>query len=111
MRNGSRRKEPKGYGSVQGVKEDVDLDRILRLYEIIKRYELLVEFLLENSVIFDLDIPELEESVRRVERATIVRALKRTRWNKVAAAKILKIGNKTVYTKIINYKITRDECE
>lgn len=111
MRNGNRRKEPKGYGSVQGVKEDVDLDRILRLYEIIKRYELLVEFLLENSVIFDLGIPELDESVRYVERSIIVRALKQTHWNKMAAAKILKIANKTVYTKILDHKITREECE
>ena len=55
------------------------------------------------------DMPPLKQitakAVEKLEREMISRALKATRWNKVKAAKMLKIDYKTLYNKLKEYQI------
>lgn len=50
-----------------------------------------------------------KSAASRVEREIITRTLKKTRWNKSAAARILEVDNKTLYNKIKKYNISYDQ--
>lgn len=75
--------------------KDKDLDRIVRLYDIIKRYELLVEHLLDNQSIID-STGSYSDIVQGYERAMLKAALRATGGNVTATARNLQINNVTL---------------
>lgn len=73
----------------------------------ITKYDLPEEFLKKNSV--DIGIPEqqigIEKAVHEVEAQTIIDAIKRNNYNRVAAARELGIHKSTLFRKIKNLGI------
>lgn len=49
-------------------------------------------------------------TLAKVEERYILAVLRRCRWNKLAAAKILGIGRQTLYLKLAEYRRTIEEC-
>lgn len=85
-------------------KDDRDLERILSLYEIIKRYELLVEYLLDGpKITIDSENLDYNKIIEEAEKKLILIALDISDGNKTEAARILKIPTKTLYNKMNVY--------
>lgn len=74
----------------------VDLNRILHLYELIKRYELLVQHLLDRMVQVDMPL-DMAEAVADYRVQLVRVALETTGGNRSRAAKLLNIAPKTLY--------------
>jgi two-component system response regulator HydG len=56
----------------------------------------------------DLGIPgtrSLHETLKQVERDTILRALEHTKWNRTKAARLLQIDRRTLFEKIKEYNL------
>jgi len=51
----------------------------------------------------------LKKTTQQVEKETIIRALEENSWNKVMTAKVLRIDYKTLYNKMKQYHIKREE--
>lgn len=75
--------------------KDLDLHRILRLYDIIKRYELLVEYLLSDN---DFIIPEqtYDEIIDAYTRRILRSALKESNGNVNVISKRLQMSHTTL---------------
>lgn len=84
---------------------DKDLERILHLVEIIRKYESLVDFLLEPKT--DHDIPSNHtEYMKKVERDIIIKAMQATNGTVAVAAKKLKVNYSSLKSKIKRLDIT-----
>jgi two-component system nitrogen regulation response regulator GlnG len=58
----------------------------------------------------DLSLSQIvHDSVARVERTLLVKALRHARGNKAEAARLLKVDYKTIYNKLKRFAITREE--
>lgn len=93
------------------LSEDKDLDRILSLYEIIKKYEFLVEFLLNHDEGLEplngRGLREVTDSVvHKLEKEYIHRVLIENDFNRLKSAKVLDVSYKTLLVKMKEYNIT-----
>lgn len=80
--------------------EDLDLDRILQLVDIIKRYELLVEYLLAVSdpIILDEEF-DYFKAMNSYRQRIVDKALAETGGNRSSAARLMKTTMRIFYHK------------
>lgn len=90
---------------IERKEKDKDLTRIFQLYEIIKRYELLVEFLLADNQPVDFTSFNMKEYLDSVERKVLMQAFEEAKGNMVQMERITNRSRHTIYKKLVEFGV------